>query len=69
MSTPHAQERATPTTFCDLKNHRIYDITRVSRKAAWELYSFLRLEGKEQAPVCLHGSGRRLRFHRLKKQF
>ena len=41
------------TTFCDLKNHRIYDITLGRSEAAWESY-FLRLEGKEQVRiVCM----------------
>ena len=35
------------TTFCDLKNHRIYDVTLGRSEAALESY-FLRLEGKEQ---------------------
>jgi transposase len=38
------------TTFCDLKNHRIYDITLGRSEAALESY-FLRLEGKEQVRV------------------
>jgi transposase len=41
------------TTFCDLKNHRIYDITLGRSEAALESY-FLRLEGKEQVRiVCM----------------
>lgn len=38
------------TTFCDLKNHRIYDVTLGRSEAALESY-FLRLEGKEQVRV------------------
>jgi transposase len=38
------------TTFCDLKNHRIYDITLGRSEAALEAY-FLRLEGKEHVRV------------------
>ena len=38
------------TTFCDLKNHRIYDITLGRSEAALESY-FLRLDGKEQVRV------------------
>ena len=34
------------TTFCDLKNHRIYDITLGRSEAALESY-FLSLEGKQ----------------------
>ena len=41
------------TTFCDLKNHRIYDVTLGRSEAALESY-FLRLEGKEQVRiVCM----------------
>jgi transposase len=41
------------TTFCDLKNHRIYDVTLGRSEAALEGY-FLRLEGKEQVRiVCM----------------
>jgi transposase len=41
------------TTFCDLKNHRIYDLTLGRSEAALESY-FLRLEGKEQVRiVCM----------------
>ncbi len=38
------------TTFCDLKNHRIYDVTLGRSEAALESY-FVRLEGKEQVRV------------------
>jgi len=38
------------TTFCDLKNHRIYDVTLGRSEAALESY-FLRLVGKEQVRV------------------
>ena len=38
------------TTFCDLKNHRIYDITLGRSEASLEAY-FLRLEGKEHVRV------------------
>jgi len=38
------------TTFCDLKNHRIYDVTLGRSEAALESY-FLSLEGKEQVRV------------------
>jgi transposase len=38
------------TTFCDLKNHRIYDITLGRSEAALESY-FLSLEGKERVRV------------------
>ena len=38
------------TTFCDLKNHRIYDIALGRSEAALEAY-FLRLEGKDQVRV------------------
>lgn len=38
------------TTFCDLKNHRIYDVALGRSEAALEAY-FLRLEGKEQVRV------------------
>ena len=38
------------TTFCDLKNHRIYDVTLGRSEAALEGY-FLRLEGKDQVRV------------------
>lgn len=38
------------TTFCDLKNHRIYDITLGRSEAALAAY-FLRLEGKEHVRV------------------
>jgi transposase len=38
------------TTFCDLKNHRIYDVTLGRSEAALEAY-FLRLEGKDQVRV------------------
>jgi len=41
------------TTFCDLKNHRIYDVTLGRSEAALEAY-FLRLEGKDQVRiVCM----------------
>jgi transposase len=41
------------TTFCDLKNHRIYDVTLGRSEAALESY-FLSLEGKEQVRiVCM----------------
>jgi len=41
------------TTFCDLKNHRIYDLTLGRSEAALESY-FLQLEGKEQVRiVCM----------------
>jgi transposase len=41
------------TTFCDLKNHRIYDITLGRSEAALEPY-LLRLEGKDQVRiVCI----------------
>ena len=41
------------TTFCDLKNHRIYDLTLGRSEASLESY-FLRLEGKEQVRiVCM----------------
>ena len=41
------------TTFCDLKNHRIYDLTLGRSEAALESY-FLSLEGKEQVRiVCM----------------
>jgi transposase len=41
------------TTFCDLKNHRIYDVTLGRSEAALESY-FLRLEGKERVRiVCM----------------
>jgi transposase len=41
------------TTFCDLKNHRIYDVALGRSEAALESY-FLRLEGKEQVRiVCM----------------
>jgi transposase len=41
------------TTFCDLKNHRIYDVTLGRSEAALESY-FLHLEGKEQVRiVCM----------------
>ena len=38
------------TTFCDLKNHPIYDVTLGRAEAALESY-FLSLEGKEQVRV------------------
>jgi len=38
------------TTFCDLKNHRIYDVTLGRSQAALES-DFLSLEGKEQVRV------------------
>jgi len=38
------------TTFCDLQNHRIYDVALGRSEAALEAY-FLRLEGKEQVRV------------------
>src|SRR5262249_42216585 len=38
------------TTFCDLKNYRIYDITPGRSEAALEAY-FVSLEGKEQVRV------------------
>jgi transposase len=38
------------TTFCDLKNHRIYDVTLGRSEAALESY-FLTLKGKEQVRV------------------
>jgi transposase len=38
------------TTFCDLKNHRIYDVTLGRSEAALDSY-FLKLEGKEQVRV------------------
>jgi len=38
------------TTFCDLKNHRIYDVTLGRSDAALESY-FLSLEGKQQVRV------------------
>jgi transposase len=38
------------TTFCDLKKHRIYDVTLGRSEAALESY-FLRLKGKEQVRV------------------
>src|ERR1044071_941699 len=38
------------TIFCDLKNHRIYDVTLGRSEAALESY-FLSLEGKEQVRV------------------
>ena len=38
------------TTFCDLKNHRIYDVALGRSEAALESY-FLSLEGKEQVRV------------------
>ncbi len=38
------------TTFCDLKNHRIYDITLGRSEAALAAY-FVRLEGKDQVQV------------------
>jgi transposase len=38
------------TTFCDLKNHRIYDVTLGRSEAALESY-FLSLEGKQQVRV------------------
>ena len=41
------------TTFCDLKNHRIYDIALGRSEAALESY-FLKLEGKERVLiVCM----------------
>ena len=41
------------TTFCDLKNHRIYDVTLGRSEAALEAY-FLSLEGKQQVRiVCM----------------
>jgi transposase len=41
------------TTFCDLKNHRIYDVTLGRSEAALESY-FLRLEGQERVRiVCM----------------
>ena len=41
------------TTFCDLKNHRIYDVTLGRSEAALESY-FLSLQGKEQIRiVCM----------------
>ena len=41
------------TTFCDLKNHRIYDVALGRSEAALESY-FLRLEGKQQVRiVCM----------------
>ena len=41
------------TTFCHLKNHRIYDVALGRSEAALEAY-FLRLEGKEQVRiVCM----------------
>jgi len=41
------------TTFCDLKNHRIYDVTLGRSEAALEPY-FLSLKGKEQVRiVCM----------------
>ncbi|MGA8577397.1 MAG: transposase [Bryobacteraceae bacterium] len=39
------------TTFCDLKNHRIYDVALGRSEAALEAY-FLRLEGKDQVRVA-----------------
>jgi transposase len=38
------------TTFCDLKNHRIYDVTLGRSEAALESY-FVRLQGKDQVRV------------------
>jgi transposase len=38
------------TTFCDLKNHRIYDVTLGRSEASLESY-FLSLEGKQQVRV------------------
>jgi transposase len=38
------------TTFCDLKNHRIYDVALGRSEAALESY-FMRLEGKEHVRV------------------
>jgi transposase len=47
------RKRGYATTFCDLKNHRIYDVTLGCSEAALESY-FLRLEGKEQVRiVCM----------------
>jgi transposase len=41
------------TTFCDLKNHRIYDVALGRSEAALESF-FLRLEGKDQVRiVCM----------------
>jgi transposase len=41
------------TTLCDLKNHRIYDITLGRSQAALDAY-FVRLEGKDQVRiVCM----------------
>jgi transposase len=41
------------TTFCDLKNHRIYDVALGRSEAALESY-FLRLEGKDHVRiVCM----------------
>jgi len=41
------------TTFCDLKNHRIYDVTLGRSEAALESY-FLSLEGKQRVRiVCM----------------
>jgi transposase len=41
------------TTFCDLKNHRVYDITLGRSESALESY-FLHLEGKEKVlVVCM----------------
>jgi transposase len=41
------------TTFCDLRNHRIYDVALGRSEAALESY-FLHLEGKEQVRiVCM----------------
>ena len=47
------------TTFCDLKNHRIYDVTLGRSEAALESY-FLGLGGQRTGPGRLHGSGERL---------
>jgi transposase len=38
------------TTFCDLRNHRVYDVTLGRSEAALEAY-FVTLEGKEQVRV------------------
>jgi transposase len=49
------------TTFCDLKNHRIYDVTLGRSEAALESY-FLTLKGKEQVRVvCMDLVSSRIR--------
>ena len=46
------------TTFCDLRNHKVYDVVLGRSEASLESY-LQRLEGKDLVQSGLHGSGRR----------